>query len=357
MEKKVSGKHSSMNGFAMMKGRVVTVVLASALLLGGGLTAQAQNAALTTCSQSAATAIPQNPNWKANAAEWQKLKGEITLYMTNDMGRNGYYDQKPIAELMGEMAGTVDPECVLAVGDIHHFNGVTSTQDPLWLTNYEYVYSHPDLMLDWFPVCGNHEYRGNTQAFMDYGKVSRRWMMSAKYYTKVFDHKGTTIRVIFLDTTPLIDSYRKNSEIYPDACKQDAQAQLSWLDETLKNAKEDWVIVVGHHPIYAYTTKKENERLDMQKRLLPILHKYNNVAIYACGHIHNFQHIQKKGDNIDYVVNSSSSLARPVKPTDGTVFCSSADGFSVISADKKQLRMSMIDKDGKVIHTIEKVKK
>ena len=116
MEKKVSGKHSSMNGFAMMKGRVATVVLASALLLGGGLTAQAQNAALTTCSQSAATAIPQNPNWKANAAEWQKLKGEITLYMTNDMGRNGYYDQKPIAELMGEMAGTVDPECVLDVG-------------------------------------------------------------------------------------------------------------------------------------------------------------------------------------------------------------------------------------------------
>ena len=42
MEKKVSGKHSSMNGFAMMKGRVATVVLASALLLGGGLTAQAQ---------------------------------------------------------------------------------------------------------------------------------------------------------------------------------------------------------------------------------------------------------------------------------------------------------------------------
>ena len=111
MEKKVSGKHSSMNGFAMMKGRVATVVLASALLLGGGLNAQAQNTALTTCSQSAATAIPQNPNWKANAAEWQKLKGEITLYMTNDMGRNGYYDQKSIAELMGEMAGTVDPEC------------------------------------------------------------------------------------------------------------------------------------------------------------------------------------------------------------------------------------------------------
>jgi hypothetical protein len=201
-----------------------------------------------------------------NAAEWQKLKGEITLYMTNDMGRNGYYDQKPIAELMGEMADVVGPECVIAAGDIHHFNGVASTQDPLWLTNYEWVYSHPELMLDWFAVCGNHEYRGNTQAFMDYGKVSRRWMMREKYYTKVFDHKGTTLRVVFLDTTPLIDSYRKASAKYPDACKQDVEAQLAWLDETLKNAKEDWVIVVGHHPIYAYTTKKESERLDMQNR-------------------------------------------------------------------------------------------
>ena len=65
---------------------------------------------------------------------------------------------------------------------------------------------------------------------------------------------------------------------------------------------------------------------------------------------------QKKGDDIDYVVNSSSSLARPVKPIDGTVFCSPADGFSVFTADKKQLRMSMIDKDGKIIHTITKSK-
>ena len=155
MEKKISGKHG--NRVAVMKERMAAVVLASALLLGGGLTAKAQNTAVTTCSQSAATAIQQNPNWKANATEWQKLKGEITLYMTNDMGRNGYYDQKPIAELMGEMADVVGPECVIAAGDIHHFNGVASTQDPLWLTNYEWVYSHPELMLDWFAVCGTRD--------------------------------------------------------------------------------------------------------------------------------------------------------------------------------------------------------
>ena len=335
---------------------------ATALLLGGSLQLQAQGVKtragvqnqMASCCSSDKKQIMADCT--AKRENWKKLKGEITLYMTNDMGRNGYYDQKPIAELMGEMAGVVDPECVFAVGDIHHFNGIASLQDPLWQTNFEWIYSHPDLMIDWFPVCGNHEYRGNTQAFLDYGKVSRRWMMPAKYYTKVFDHKGTTVRVVCLDTTPLIDSYRKASDTYPDACKEDMQAQLSWLDNTLKNAKEDWVIVLGHHPIYAYTEKKESERLDMQKRLLPILHKYNNVAIYACGHIHSFQHIQKKGDPIDYVVNSSSSLARPVLPIEGTVFCSPADGYSVFTVDKKQLRMSMIDKEGNILHEIVKNK-
>ena len=322
-----------MKSFETSGSRVATLVAAVIMLLGS-LQLQAQT-----------------------PKEWKQLKGDVTLYMANDLGRNGYYDQKPIAELMGEMAKTTDMECVLAAGDIHHFNGVASVNDPLWMTNFEQVYSHPELMLDWFPVLGNHEYRGNTQAVLDYSKVSRRWMMPARYYTKVFEDNGTTIRIVFLDTTPLIDRYRENSAVYPDACKQDPQAQLLWLDSTLKSAHEDWVVVVGHHPIYAYTTKAEYERTDMQKNVMPILHKYNNVAIYASGHIHNFQHIHMPNDDIEYVVNSSASLARSVEKTQGTVFCSSADGFSIISASKKTLKMSMIDKDGKVIHTIEKTKK
>lgn len=210
-------------------GRTMAVLSLAAMMFLGSMGMQAQSAdgAQACCKAKVATAAVAQPIADDVRAEWQQLKGDVTLYMTNDMGRNGYYDQKPIAELMGEMAGVVDPECVFAAGDIHHFNGVASLQDPLWMTNYELVYSHPDLMLDWFPVCGNHEYRGNTQAFMDYGKVSRRWMMPARYYTKVFKHGNTSVRIVMLDTTPLIDSYRKNSSVYPDACKQDAEAQLA----------------------------------------------------------------------------------------------------------------------------------
>ena len=282
---------------------------------------------------------------------------QIQFLVTNDMGRNGYYEQKPIAELMGRMAEENDFEAVLALGDVHHFMGVESVTDPLWMTNYELIYSHPQLMINWFPVCGNHEYRGNTQAVIDYSNVSRRWVMPSRYYYKVFSSKGTTVRVVFIDTTPLINRYRNNPETYPDARKQNIDAQLQWLDTTLRDAREDWVIVVGHHPIYAQTEKNIIEQEDMRRLVQPVLQRYHNVAIYACGHIHDFQHIKMKGDDIDYVVNSAGALARDVQPIEGTVFCSEQPGFSVIAADKKQLRLYMIDKEGKVLHTVTKTKK
>ena len=225
---------------------------------------------------------------QAQLTDYSIFDQKFNFYIANDLGRNGYYDQKPIAELMGTMGEEVGPEFVLATGDIHHFEGVRSVNDPLWMTNYELIYSHPELMIDWFPILGNHEYRGNTQAVLDYTNISRRWTMPDRYYTKRFEEEGTTIRIIWIDTTPLIDKYRKENDKYPDACKQDINKQLAWLDSVLANAKEDWIIVAGHHPIYAYTPKEESERLDMQKRVDTILRKHK-VDMYICGHIHNFQ--------------------------------------------------------------------
>ena len=280
---------------------------------------------------------------------------KCNFYMANDLGRNGYYDQKPIAELMGTMAEEVGPECVIAAGDIHHFDGVASVNDPLWMTNYELIYSHPELMIAWYPICGNHEYRGNTQAVIDYSCVSRRWEMPARYYTKAFSEEGTTVRIVWIDTTPLIDKYRQEFTKYPDACQQDIDTQLEWLDATLAAAKEDWVIVVGHHPIYAETSKDDIERLDMQRRVDTILRRHH-VDMYLNGHIHNFQHIRVPGSTIDYITNSSASLSRKVKPTDGTVFCSPEPGFSILSASPTALELRMIDKHGQVLHTVTRTK-
>ncbi|MGM9712563.1 MAG: metallophosphoesterase [Prevotella sp.] len=288
------------------------------------------------------------------ASQWREMKGDINVFVANDLGRNGYYEQKPIAGLMGRMAGEIGPEAIVAAGDIHHFEGVRSITDPLWMTNYELIYSHPELMMTWLPILGNHEYRGNTQAVLDYKGVSRRWEMEGRYYTKVYSSKGVTVRLVLIDTTPLIGRYH-NDDTYPDIDTQDVEGQLRWIDETLKAATEDWVVVIGHHPMYAETTKDIIEQEDMQKRLLPILRRYKaKVAMYVSGHIHNFQHIRRGDDGIDFVVNSSGSLSRKVSPTDGTLFCSAEEGFSVLSATKDCLSLYMINKNGETVHEIKK---
>lgn len=291
-----------------------------------------------------------------DTAAWKAFEKPLNLIVANDLGRNGYYDQKPVAAMMGRMAENIDIECVVAAGDVHHFEGVRSTSDPLWLTNYEFIYDHPELMIPWYAILGNHEYRGNPQAVIDYSHISGRWNMPAPYYTKVLESDGITLRLVMIDTAPLINKYRRDSEDYPQAGRMDDVRQLAWIDSVLTAAHEDWVIVVGHHPIYADTDKSDSERLDLQKRLDPILRQHKNVDFYICGHIHNFQHIRRPDASFDYVVNTSGSLSRPVHKIEGTQFCSDVTGFSVLTADKKELSLHLIDKKGQVVYTIHRNK-
>lgn len=274
-----------------------------------------------------------------------------TIYIANDLGRNGYFEQKTVAELMGWMADVADPEFVAAIGDVHHFEGVASVDDPLWMTNYELIYSHPDLMLDWYPVLGNHEYRGNTQAVLDYGKVSRRWVMPGRYYAveKEVEDGNEKILYVFIDTAPLIDKYRRDTEDYPDAGKQSIAAELEWLEATLAASTAKWKVVMGHHPIYADTDKNESERTDLQRRVQPLLDKYG-VDAYICGHIHNFQHIQAKGSKVQYFVNTSGSLSRDVKPIEGTQFCSGDEGFMILSTSDNLMRFFLVNYKGEIIY-------
>lgn len=281
---------------------------------------------------------------------------DYNFIVANDLGRNGYYDQKTIAENMGALAENTDIEFIAAAGDIHHFEGVASVNDPLWMTNFELIYSHPELMLDWYAILGNHEYRGNTQACLDYSKVSRRWIMPSRYYTLVKEiDDSTTLRLVFVDTAPLIQKYRNETESYPDAVLQNDKAQLHFIDSVLATSNETWKVVIGHHPVYAYTTKDSSERADLQARLDPVLRKHN-VDFYFNGHIHNFQHIKVKGSGVDYITNSSASLSRPVEKMEGTQFCSPLSGFAVCSVEHDKFTVNFMDKSAKSIYTYTKQK-
>ncbi len=320
-----------------MKKKLMTLFFLAVALMGA-MPAAAQHSTAALNEKNVSFDLPRLPD---NAG---------SFLIANDLGRNGYYEQRPVAELMGRLAEKVDIECVAALGDVHHFEGVVSTSDPLWMTNYELIYSHPELMIPWYPVLGNHEYRGNTQAVLDYSRVSRRWEMPARYYTRTVEAEdGTEALLVFIDTAPLIDKYRKDSLDYPDACRQDREAQLAWIEEQLRTSTAKWKIVMGHHPVYAQTSKSDTERAAMQKYLKPLLDRYH-VDLYVCGHIHNFQHIVPAGSTTEYLVNSSGSLARNVQPVEGTRFCSGDEGFTLLSFNADEIHCYLYNYKGRIIN-------
>ena len=106
---------------------------------------------------------------------------------------------------------------------------------------------------------------------------------------------------------------------------------------------------MGHHPIYAGTTKAESERRELQIRLQPLLDKHE-VDISVGGHIHNFQHIRVPESNVDYFVNSSASLTREVVHFTGALFGSRDPGFSLCTIKETELIISFINKYGEIIY-------
>ena len=146
----------------------------------------------------------------AQLTDYSIFDKKFNFYVANDLGRNGYYDQKPIAELMGTMGEEIGPEFVLATGDVHHFDGVRSVNDPLWMTNYELIYSHPELMIDWFLHLRQpripRKHSGSTGLYEHQPPLVECPTVTTPRYSK---KKVATIRIVWIDTTPLIDKYRE----------------------------------------------------------------------------------------------------------------------------------------------------
>ena len=54
--------------------------------------------------------------------------------------------------------------------------------------------------------------------------------MPTRYYTRVYEEEGTTVRFVMIDTTPLMSKYQEDNQKYPEACLQDNEKQLNWVD-------------------------------------------------------------------------------------------------------------------------------
>ncbi|UXX77935.1 metallophosphoesterase [Reichenbachiella carrageenanivorans] len=291
--------------------------------------------------------IEINETKVSSVSDVEVLDGALNWYVIGDFGRNGYDGQQELADQMQVMTKVIEPEFIITTGDNFYPDGVASTQDPYWISSFENVYSGFGLFVPWYAILGNHDYRGNYQAEIDYTNVSQRWNMPAQYYVKEKSEDDVTVKLVFIDTNPYEDGYY-TQEKYKAIWGQDSTKQLHWMDSVLADNTADWKIVVGHHPLYS-GGKRLNDTQNVRGHLEKVLKKHE-VDVYFAGHEHDLQHIQNPSYKTHHIISGAGSEVRPTAKMEYSLFAASIQGFVAASATREQLLLQFISYEGEVIY-------
>lgn len=286
----------------------------------------------------ATTALGTRPAW-AGAAD-----KSLNFLLVGDWGRNGHDEQRAVAVQMGKTAEMIGSRYTVSVGDNFYENGVTGVDDPQWRHSFEEIYTAPALQSPWKVILGNHDYRGNVQAQLDYSATSPRWRLPARYYSETVTlPDGARAAFYYLDTSPMIAKYYGSGV---RVAGQDAQGQLDWLDARLGASQAAWNIVIGHHPIYTALSDEDgysHDQPDLVARLNPILRKHA-VPVYICGHDHVLQSV-RMGDT-SYIVTGAGSKTYAPGPAIRGGFVSGAHGFMTARLSGGRFEYALVDRHG-----------
>ncbi len=285
----------------------------------------------------------------------EKRNSALNFLVMGDWGRVGEDHQKPVAIQMGKTAAQLKAEFIIAVGDNFYPSGVISEFDPLFRYSFEDIYTAFSLQWDWYVVLGNHDYKSNPDAQVAYSKISRRWKMPARYYSKKFSINGDTtqqVLIAFIDTNPLIPEFYSNKDYGPNVRNADSSAQKQWLEKVLSDTSSSikWKIVVGHHPMYTGGGRTDGyDTKAIRNSLLPLFDKYG-VDVYLAGHEHSLQHLVASGKTQHYISGSASERT-PVHMVPEAKMVASEYGFMIFTVTGNELLQQTIDYTGKVIYT------
>lgn len=282
-----------------------------------------------------------------------KKPNALHFLVMGDWGRNGENHQKEVAASMGRAAHDLEASFIIATGDNFYPRGVQSTQDYHWISSFESIYTAHSLYEKWHPVLGNHDYGTNPDAQVQYSKISSRWDMPARYYTKTYRADTSSALFVFLDTDPMEKLLRGDK---PDGSKYDSTylaKELNWLDSVLRSSKARWKIVVGHHPLYTGGWRKDTKETQrLRSTLEPMFAKYK-VAAYICGHEHHQELIVPTGATTYYISGAASESRLVNGYPDLTKFKSSDQGYMACSITANSLFVQFINFQDKILFSYE----
>jgi predicted phosphodiesterase len=203
-------------------------------------------------------------------------KGSLKFTALGDFG-TGDTREYELAAQMAKLFTGFKLDLVVLLGD-----NVLGADGPQDLKNkFETPYKPLlDGNVTFHAALGNHDAR--TQ------KNYKAFNMGGKYYDS-FKAPHQSVRFFMLDS----------GYMTPE--------QSAWLEKELAGSKDDWKIVILHHPIYS-SGGRHGSDLTLRKILEPLFVKYN-VSVVLAGHDHFYERTKPQHDIVHFVVGSGGRLA------------------------------------------------
>jgi acid phosphatase len=251
-----------------------------------------------------------------SALTWHSASyaASTSFVFVSDSGQ-GDKNQKRTAQGIEKYCQSGSCQFLASMGD-NFDSGVKSVDDVQFKTRFEDVYKNLDF--PFYMALGNHDYRGNIQAEIDYTDRSQKWKMPARYYS----YSSSDASFFVLDTNNLDD------------------AQLQWLDDGLAAQDKTWKIVYGHHPVYS-NGLLHGDTKELINKLLPIMQRHQ-VNFYLSGHDHDKEVISRSG--MMFVVCGTGSQTRFfLRSTRSSLFAKASLGFCAMELSSQQAKLTILD--------------
>lgn len=270
-------------------------------------------------------------------------KRQVRLQIIGDMGKQGLA-QDLVSTAMEKRCQQQKPDALIFLGDNIYVAGVTSVDDPKWHNDLLQYYQSPCLQdVPIYALLGNHDYRGNAQAQIDYNSKDPRWNMPFRYYQVQF---GDLLSITMLDTW------------FPNIClfSSDGNCMLNFTWNTLSNNNTlPWRLVAGHHPIRSASLASSKHAGGVNGRILESILCQLAPDAYLAGHSHHLEHSISPVCDMDIIVSGAGGGRNlyPVKTElkSNEKFARSIHGFVELFATPHRMEYLFFDTNNRWLYT------
>lgn len=280
------------------------------------------------------------------------LPNKVRFFVLGDTGTGGEAQYKVAAAMESRCREVESLDGILLLGDNAYQAGFQSVDDPEWQNKVEVPYGTPCLgKTSIFPILGNHDYKGNPSAQIEYSLINRRWRMPNRFYA-----------VQFADLVKLVafDSQTNDLCGIPAFCSNDflwdqTKASGSTEIESPKT-KAQWLFVLGHHPLASASDHGFNHQGGLKGKLFIQLF-CQKVDVWLAGHAHHMEHRIPSGCRMEhYVLGGGGANLYGVVDGDPDVrFAKSSYGFAEFLVETSGVTTKFFDQDGKLMYETRKL--